>query len=172
MDSTQQFLGAYDAYADAIFRHCVVRVSSRALAEDMTQEVFLKVWTYVSEGNTVGNMRAFLYKVANNVIIDHSRRKKEERLDALLEEKRIPEPSYAGHRDIELNIMLHEVKELMKELPPDEERLIVMRYLDDLDPKDIAEVLGITANSASVRLHRAITHLKTRAKFHESQSLS
>ena len=75
------FLTAYDKYADAIYRHCFFRVFSKEKAEELTQETFMRTWQYLEDGKEVLNLRAFLYRVANNLIIDHSRKKKEERLD-------------------------------------------------------------------------------------------
>lgn len=159
-DLKNTFIEAYDLYGDAIYRHCFFRVFSKARAEDITQETFMKMWVYISEGNQVENIRALLYKIATNLIIDESRKKKEEHLDALLENNQITEPSYAGHKDIETQAIVSGVMEHMKDLPDDERQLLIMRYVDDLDPKEIAEVLGITANNVSVKLHRAVKLLK------------
>jgi RNA polymerase sigma-70 factor (ECF subfamily) len=155
-----KFLEVYNLYADAIYRHCFFRVYSKARAEDLTQETFMKTWVYLSEGNQVENIRALLYKVATNLIIDESRKKKEEYLDQLLEDKKIQEPSYAGHREIEKEAMIKDVIRHVKELPEEEQQLLLLRYVDDLDPKEIAEILGITANNVSVKLHRAVKLLK------------
>jgi len=159
-DLKNTFIKAYDLYGDAIYRHCYFRVFSKARAEDITQEAFMKMWVYISEGNQVQNIRALLYKIATNLIIDESRKKKEEHLDALLENDQITEPSYAGHKDIETQAIVSSIMEHIKELPDDERQLLIMRYVDDLDPKEIAEILGITANNVSVKLHRAVKLLK------------
>lgn len=85
-DPSAAIEAAYEAYADAIFRHCYFRVFNRELGKELMQETFLRVFEYLSKGNTVDNMRAFLYRVANNLIIDNVRRKKELSLDALNEQ--------------------------------------------------------------------------------------
>jgi len=154
------FLSAYDAYADAIYRHCYFRVFRKARAEELMQDTFMKAWEYMQKGNNVENLRAFLYKIANNLIIDESRKKKEESLDVLLEGNMLREPSYRAETALESSILLAEVKEKLKHLSEDEQRLITLRYFDDLDPKDIAEVLGDNANNVSVKLNRALKKLK------------
>jgi RNA polymerase sigma-70 factor (ECF subfamily) len=156
----KDFLAAYDAYADAIYRHCFFRVYSKARAEELMQETFTKTWEYVRDGKQVENLRAFLYRVANNLVIDASRKKREESLDALLEESDAYEPRTDGRITTEQNILLRQVMETIHKLPEGEREILTMRYVDDLDPKDIAEVLGITANNASVRLNRAMQSLK------------
>ena len=70
---------------DAIFRHCYFRVFDRERARDLVQETFLKTWEYLTRGHDIENIRAFLYRVATNLIIDDSRRKKEISLEQLSE---------------------------------------------------------------------------------------
>jgi len=159
-DLKQTFLEAYDLHADAIYRHCYFRVFSKQRAEDLMQETFTKAWVYLSKGNEVENIRALLYRIATNLMIDESRKKKEDHLDALLQNNQISEPSYAGHQEIETQAILSDIIERMQELPDDERQLLTMRYVDDLDPKEIAEILEITPNNVSVKLNRAIKLLK------------
>ncbi len=158
----KKFLAAYDAHADAIFRHCMIRVYSKDKAEDLVQETFVRVWRYLEKGEEVENIRAFLYKVANNLIIDQSRKKKEERLEEMIEAQRIKEPSHPGHKAIEAQTLLGQVFESMEGLPEEQKQLLTMRFVDDLDPKEIAEVMGITANNVSVKINRAVAALKAR----------
>jgi len=74
----QKFLEAYDTYNDDIFRFCIVKVRNRDIALDIAQDTFTKTWEYLSSGKEIDNMRAFLYQVARNAIIDWSRKKKSE----------------------------------------------------------------------------------------------
>ncbi len=157
---TQEFLDAYEKYADAIYRHCFFRVYSKSRAEELMQETFLKTWQYLKDGADVENLRAFLYRVANNLVIDLSRKKKEESLDALLEDSDAFEPSEDGRIVTEQKVLLHDVFQTMQKLSKEEREILTMRYVDDLDPKDIALVLNITPNNASVRLNRAMHALK------------
>src|SRR3990167_9783866 len=71
----KEFLDAYQQYVDAIYRHCYFRVYNKDLAEDLTQETFIKTWKYIAEGKEIKNIKAFLYRVAVNLIIDNSRKK-------------------------------------------------------------------------------------------------
>jgi len=159
-NQSQEFLDAYQKYAEAIYRHCFFRVYSKSRAEELMQEAFMKTWQYLRDGAQVDNLRAFLYRVANNLIIDASRKKKEESLDALLEESDAFEPSEDGRLIAEQKTLLHDVLKTMEKLTKEERDILTMRYIDDLDPKDIAVILRITPNNASVRLNRAMHALK------------
>ena len=156
----QQFLAAYDSYQDAIYRHCYFRLLHKERAEEFTQETFMKTWQYLQQGKEVDNLRPFLYRVANNLIIDYIRRKKEISLDAILEDQPHKEPENTDHLQMTRQIQLHEIERGLEQLPTDQRDLVVMRYIDDMDPKDIAELLGITSSHVSVRLNRAMKSLR------------
>lgn len=160
-DLEAEFLKCYDECADAIYRHCFFRVFSKGLAEELVQEAFLRTWEYLDKGDKrVENLRAFVYRVANNLIIDHSRKKKEANLEALLEQAPQREPSADGQQELERGILAKEVLRVVGELPEDERRIIVLRYVDELEPREIAEVLDISPNHASVKLNRAMKSLR------------
>ena len=156
----KKLIEAYDAHSDAIYRHCYFRVFKKTRAEELVQDTFMKTWEYMKKGKQIDNIRAFLYKVANNLIIDESRKKKEQSLDELIEQNILAEPSYREEKIFEHNIILAEVKEKIKNLSEEDQNLITLRYLDDLDPKDISAVTGDSANNVSVKLNRALTRLR------------
>ena len=128
------------------------------------QEPFLKTWQYLEKWEVVQNIRAFLYRIANNLIIDYSRKKKEESLDLMIEDDNFVEPTGSDHKDIEKAIAIKEVREEIEGLPEDYKQVLIMRYVDDLDPKEIAEILDIDANNVSVKIHRGLMMLKSRFK--------
>lgn len=156
----EQFLQAYDTFADAIFRHCALRVGDRESARDLMQETFLKAWDAARKGLEIQNMRAFLYKIANNLIIDTYRR---DRGQASLEEMeeqtgfdpvdltQDPLRTYAGS----------EIVSMLQNLEEPYRTAIVLRYIDGLEPRDIAELLGVSPNVISVRIHRGLKNLST-----------
>lgn len=161
----QEFLAAYDAHADGIYRHCFFRVYSRARAEELTQEVFSRVWQYYAEGKRVDNLKAFLYRVATNLVIDESRRKKEGSLDALLEVSESYEPRTGGRPDAENEIFLKDTLAVLGDLPSDYGDILTMRYVNDMDITEIAEVLHISPNNVSVKLNRATKALKEKMHY-------
>ena len=158
----EQFLAAYNEYSKAIYRHCFFRVYNKNRADELVQETFTRVWQYLAQGKEVENLRAFLYRVANNLIIDDSRKKKEDSLEAMMEKSPGYEPSYAGHKTIEKKILYNEVLEGMDDLPTDYKEILTLRYVQDMDPKEIAEVLHTNANNVSVKINRAVKALKVK----------
>lgn len=158
IEQNQQFIECYDKYSDAIFRHCYFRLFDRELAVDMMQETFLKTWEYLAEGHKVDNLRAFLYRVATNLIIDYSRRRKEMSLEMLQDEGF--EPSFREQDRIDSNLEIQRILECLRQLEPQYQEVVLMRYIEDLSPQEIAAILGESENVVSVRIHRGIKKLR------------
>ena len=156
-DPEQQFLRAYDQFADAIFRHCYFRVSNPELAKDLMQETFVRTWRYITQGKVVENMRAFLYRTANNLIIDQYRKKKELSLEGLQEKG----ASFSSKDRQYINInAANDALKMLERLRPGYKEIIIMRYIDELSPKEIARILGETENNVYVKIHRALEDLR------------
>jgi RNA polymerase sigma-70 factor (ECF subfamily) len=155
---TTNFGKLYDEFADAIFRHCYFRVYDRELAKDLTQETFIKTWDYLSQGRLIENMRAFLYQVANNLVIDNARKKKPISLDVLHDQGFDPseDPSESFARNLEAKNIIA----LLRRLDAKYREVVVFRYVDDLGPREIAAILGESENVVSVRLNRALKQLR------------
>lgn len=162
----KEFLSAYNMYTGAIYRHCFFRVYSKALAEDLVQETFMRTWRYIQEGGEIENIRAFLYRVCHNLIVDTIRRRvvrkeKEGRLDAFMENFDFPEPSYDGREIVEDQILAKETIEvILTKLPEDYRKVLIMRYLEELSPKEIAQILGTAPNNVSTKINHAKKVLK------------
>jgi RNA polymerase sigma-70 factor (ECF subfamily) len=163
------FLAAFDDYADALFRHASFRLSNPERAADLTQETFLRVWDYVQNGNTIACWKSFLYRVMNNLIIDEYRRRKEISLDALLEEESkftntllVADSRAEREERFDMDVLMVKIHGLIKELPERQRTALTFRYIDGLSPREIARLLGISENAASVHIHRAVGELKKR----------
>lgn len=154
----KQFLKAYDEHADALFRYGYFKVYDRDLAKDFVQEAFTRTWVYISEGKDIENLRAFLYKILHNIIVDHIRKKKAYSLDKMLEDEGFMPEDEAG--EVAGMAEAREVLGKLSLLDPAEREMVEMRYIEDLPVKDMAKVLGVSENLLSVRLHRALKKLK------------
>ncbi len=154
---TMIFNQAYDQYAEAIFRHCYFKTSDRELAQDLMQQTYLQAWTYVSGGQEVRDFRPFLYRLANNLVIDWYRKKKTDSLDSLVEAGFEPAAEQAPTSQLaEFNTAL----KLLGHLEKEDQQLIIWRYVEDWSPKEIAEMIDDNENNVSVRLHRAVAKIK------------
>ncbi|MBP9717980.1 RNA polymerase sigma factor [Candidatus Gracilibacteria bacterium] len=157
--SQEAFLIAYDTYADVIFRHCYYRLGDRERAKELMQEAFMRVWDYQRNGGTVENIRAFLYRIANNLMIDEVRKKHPVSLDAMMEEDTF-EPTAEDERIME-KIDAKSAMDLLQKLDEVDRNILVMRYIDGLSPLEISGILEESTNVVSVRLYRALAKLRS-----------
>lgn len=156
---SKQFLDAYDKYGDELFRHVIFRVSSKEAAKELLQETYLKTWEYLTRGNTIDEIRPFLYRVLHNQIIDYLRKKKPQvSLDDLTEEGF--DIAHGGRKEEEMRIDAKKLLVLLDDIDESYRNVLVMRYVEDLSIQEIADITGDQPNSISVRLHRALKKLK------------
>ncbi|MDO8523410.1 MAG: sigma-70 family RNA polymerase sigma factor [bacterium] len=164
MMDEREFMSSYDAYSDAIFRHCFFRLSGREEAKDAVQEVFLRAWKY-SQANKIENIRALLYRIAGNIIIDTYRKKKTISLDKL--EENGFQPKDNSYEKIMLNTEAKNFIKLLDRLEDKEREVVIMRYVDGFGPDEIADIIAkrdgdeVSPNLISVRLSRAISKLQS-----------
>ena len=154
----QEFLAAYEAHADALFRHCMLRIRDREAARDIVQEAFSRTWRYLSEGKKIDYIRAFLYRVASNLIVDASRKKKSSSLDRMMEDDGF-ELADENAKDPAIVPQTREVMHHLKSLDEIYRIAITKRFFEEKSPKEIAVELGVSENVVSVRIHRGIERL-------------
>jgi RNA polymerase sigma-70 factor (ECF subfamily) len=171
--TTKTFKEVYVSESDAIFRFCLVRVSSKDQALDLTQETFLRLWQSISAGQEIKNNRAYLFTVAHRLIIDWYRKKKSMSLDKIMDMMKEHEPEYeivgetaekvgAG---IEARYLLSKVNDLT----PGYRDPVYLRFVEDLSPGEIGSILGISSNAASVRINRGLAELRKKADYNKKE---
>ncbi len=153
------FIEHYNEHSDGIFRFCFFKTGDRELAADLVQDTFMRAWNTLQKGKKVSNLKAFLYQVAKNAIIDYYRKKKTSSLDILLEEGF----DESGGNSQEEYSNKHEAQQLMEyvyELDDSYKEILLLRYVEDFSIEEIAEHIGEEKNNVSVRIHRALKKLE------------
>lgn len=166
-DQETRFLKAFDEYGDALFRHATLRIRNRERAIDLVHDAYTKVWSYVRAGHNVDSFRPFLYKVLNNLIIDEYRRHQEVSLDALMEKDGVDEGSFAELSENTVEALAATIDgrqafALLDTLPDEYREVIILRFVDQLGPREISELIEETENTISVRIHRGLKLLRTK----------
>lgn len=167
----EEFMSAYDAYSDALFRHAFIRVRDRELAKDVVQEAFSRTWLYLAERKKIGHMRAFLYRIVNNLIVDAMRKKRSVSLDTMMEDDGFEAEDESAETE-STHATRQEAKDAMQLLGNLDEiyrTAVTMRFVDELSPKEIAQTLGVSENVVSVRIHRGIQKLNELIQEHQAQ---
>ncbi len=159
---TENFKKIYEEQSDPIFRFCLTRVSNREQALDITQETFMRLWKSFLEDKKVLNDRAFLFTIAHHLIIDWYRKKKSISLEGMTDSENEPydTPDEKTTDNIEMGAEGRYLLEKINELAPLYKESVYLRYVENLTPQEIGNILNISANAAGVRVNRGIEELR------------
>lgn len=137
------------------------KVNNHIVGGDLVQDTYIKTWNYLLKGGKIDTMKAFLYHVLNNLIIDQYRKHKTTSLDILLEKGFEPSTSNIDEQERVFNIMEGEtVLLLIVRLPKIYQKIMRMRYVQDLSLKEMSLITGQSKNSIAVQIHRGLKKLK------------
>lgn len=168
----------YDRHAPRIYRFIFLKTGNKNDAEDLTHEVFLAAWrtieTYTAQKHIP--FTSWLYHIARNRVIDYYRKtKKNISLDEILQGNTLP-AELVGVTHHHITNALHtkfEMQTIMNalgRLNDDQQNVLIMRYIEDLSPKEIGNAIGKTAGAVRLIQHRALKQLKTIVeKTHENR---
>jgi RNA polymerase sigma-70 factor (ECF subfamily) len=134
-----------------ILRYCFWHTQNRQCAEDAVQETFLRVCKYFDWHAHPKKFKAFVYRVARNICIDQGRKRKAAPLE---EETPYIEPQYA---QIESSM---DFERLIAHLTPEQQEIILLRFVYDLKLKDIAEITGLPVRTTQSRLRTALKQIE------------
>ncbi len=154
---------AHHDYEKGLNLHAFFKVSNHEIGEDLVQDTFMKTWIYLVKGGKIDAMKAFLYHVLNNLIVDSYRKHKTSSLDLLLENGY--EPAISDFDRIFNMIDGKAAVVLIQRLPPGYQKVMRMRYLQDLSLKEMSLITGKTKNTIAVQVHRGMEKLK--ALYHQ-----
>ena len=135
---------------DKIYRYCYFKIRDAPLAEDLTQETFLRFFsrnTYIGRGEPL----AWLYTIAKNLCVDTYRKKGEQ---ALLAEIEAVDP---GVDALEISI---DVKKAVNTLPNDLQEILLLRFSSELSMKEISAITGLSRFAARRKIIGAIKKIK------------
>ena len=157
-------------HQERVFNYILRIIKNEDIANDIFQETFVKAILTIKQGRYTenGKFPAWISRIAHNLIIDYFRQEKSENhQSADLEEVDIlnrKELCEATIEDVLITDQIREdVKHLIKELPPLQREVLNMRYYQNLSFKEIAEMTGVSINTALGRMRYAILNLRRMA---------
>lgn len=152
----------FERHHRAVYRYCLHMTHSRAMSEDLVQDVFMRVLEHAAGFRGEGSARAWIFNIARNVTLNHLRRPGTEvraaqdlddAMDQALVDHRSSEQTAAGTQNLQL------VERALAEIPAAAREVIWLgRFVFD-DYDELARALGCTAGAARVRMHRAMEAL-------------
>lgn len=139
--------------ADAAYAYFYAKTSDRELAEDLTQELFLRLYQKLSGYRKTGtSFKAWFFRVARNIYIDRMRKDKNRQLS--LENTRVNVPADTGSREDAIA-----VEQALSKLDELDREIIILYFYQGLKNDEIARVLKLSPENVRVRKHRALKKL-------------
>jgi len=160
------FASIYDRYITSIYRFVYLKLPTREAAEDVTSETFLRFWNAILQNTEIRNVRAFLYQVARNLVVDYFRKEELHKYVVTNDEDVTSSYSTGQVSDrgreqklIEARADLRIVLERIERLKEDYRDVLTLRLIDGLSFDDIAIVLDKKPGHVRVIYHRAVRAL-------------
>jgi RNA polymerase sigma factor (sigma-70 family) len=154
-------------HKNRVFSYILLVVKNQELAEDIFQDTFIKVIRSLKRGKYIENGKfiSWVLRISHNLIIDHFRK---EKLNGTVSSDSSDIDIFNSRKFSEENIedqlvseqILSEVKDLIKELPEDQQQVIYMRHYLGLSFKEIADQTDVSINTALGRMRYALINLR------------
>lgn len=170
-------VGAFEAlserYRESIYRYVLATLHESGAAEDVTQEVFLRVWTHAEQWSGQGSFKAWLFRLATNLALNHLRALRRHRqqpleapVDPLDEDDESSVPAWmVDHSLPGPEVILEQgersrlLQQLVDELPTEKRTVFRLVYDDEMATRQVAQTLGIPEGTVKSRLHYATRRL-------------
>lgn len=155
----EAFGALYERYLERIYRYIRVRVAEETIAEDISENVFLRAYESIDRYQERGfPFSAYLYRIARNQIVDYYRKRKEE---APIE---AADQTIADTQNLEDGLILsdqvQEILAALETLPEDYQEVIRLRVVLDMPTSDVAKWMNRSEGATRVLLHRALKAIR------------
>ncbi len=156
--TAKEFKNIYDLHVNAIRNYIYYRSGNAVLADDITQEAFIKVWEKKFRYDPKKN-KSLLYKIANNLFLDYIRRNKVEL--NYLEQLKFEFEEKIFLDDGEKEAMLTKCNFILSKLTEKERLVFLMSRKDGMKYNEIAACLGISVKTVEKRMSNALKNIKS-----------
>jgi len=155
---TDAFGSIYDELVKPVYRYIYYRVD-RAIAEDLTEETFLKAWNNLSKYKKGKYpFSAWIFRIAHNLVVDYYRKNETsaEISEDYADDKMDSSPSY------QINLKLNEIKlkKAINQLPNNYQQIIILKYINEENNETIAKTIGKTEGAVRTLQFRALEKLR------------
>ena len=150
----------YDRHRESIFRYLWIRLDDRQLAEDLTGDVFMRMLDALPRYRQKGlPFRAWLYRIAHNLVIDHFRKMNHQTAVSLEVAEELGTDDEPG-QTIEQRQLTEQLLAALMRLEPTQSEVITMRFLAGLSLQETALALGKTEAAVKALQYRGLNGLR------------
>jgi len=157
LESEEDFEALYEAQSQPIYRFLYWRTHDTDLSEDLTSSVFEKAWKkrFSFRG---GSAKAWLYRIARNLLIDHWRSRKDVAIEGT---EHLPdeEASELGTQ-FDQTIRLQQLQQALQQLSAEMRSIVKLRFIEGLSAKEVADKLHLSEGNVRVIQYRALKKMR------------
>ena len=153
----------YDRHVTRVYRHIYYMVGNSAEAEDLTAQTFLKAWEAIDRYQVRGApFVSWLLRIAHNLGVSHLRSKRETSQvhEGLVDDKPRRDPEHVAQQSAEEEMVRAAILNLREE----QRQVIILRFIEDLEYPEVAEIIGKSVAAIRVIQHRALNALRKQMK--------
>ena len=154
--NTMYFTVLYRRYAGKVFAKCISMLADEGQARDATQDIFIKVLLNLAKFTEQSSFSTWVYSITYNYCIDMIRKKKKM---PLLFTEDVGKVSRETNEELPDSVLLEMKQERLEKvidrLPAGDKAILMMKYIDDMQIKEIGDVLGKTESAIKMQIMRA-----------------
>jgi RNA polymerase sigma-70 factor (ECF subfamily) len=160
---SEAFAGLYEAFYDKIYRYVMFKTGDTLEAEDLTEEVFLRMLESIGSFKWQGYpFTSWLFRIAHNLVIDYYRKAGRQKKTSLDDAMRVVGTDNVDvDRKLDVELSIKEVKEAMGGLTRLQQEVLSLRFAGGLSVAETAEAMGKKENAVKALQHAAIKKLRT-----------
>lgn len=150
----------YDVLVDRLYRYVYFRVGSKSEAEDLTEEIFLKIWEGLKRYNEEEKVpfEAWVFRIARNRVIDYYRTKRH--ATSIDEAFEIEDDDPLPDEEVERNLTMEDVLRGIRMLRDSYQEIIILKFIEDKENQEISRIINKPVEHVRVLQSRAIKALK------------
>ena len=152
----------YREYAKLVFAVALRALGSRVLAEEATQQTFVKAWRAAADFDPSRELGPWLATIARRTAIDLHRRESRHRAEPLVETRRADPSLVSLPTGVEHTFDVWAIRQAIDALPPEERDVVRLLHLEQLTQSEAAGRLGVPIGTVKSRSFRAHRHLAAR----------
>lgn len=152
----QQASLLFDRYHKRLFNFLAKMTMERTIAEDLTQNVFLRMLKYRNSYREGAKFQSWIYQMARNVFVDHYQESKNK--NGFVKMETLPDTMDEDYQDTEQQERL--LHQSLERLPDEQRELLVLTRFQHMKYEEVAEIMNTTVANIKVKVHRAINKLR------------
>lgn len=162
----------YDRYSDKVYRKCLSFVRDKDIAQDMVQDVLLKVFTQLAKFKGTSRFSTWLYAITYNFCVEYYRKNNRYTKVDINEGPELSDSDDTEEKEL-LGTRVNQLQRALEQIPPEDKMILLSKYQDGTSIKDLMDQLGgISESAVKMRLSRARKRVKKIIDEAEKQELN